>query len=314
MQLPSIVQKKWFLPLGLATMVSLSAPVQAFDSRDLLELQYLNQCNDECDLTNIVFTGYRFDMQSYPLDVSTSNLSGANLTDSVASKGNFSSANLSNANLTRMNLFAANLTNTNLTNANLFDADIVRGILPGANFTNANMTNVDLRDSNVTGANFTNANLTGANLVRVAGFPPNLVPQSLALTRTVALESEQPTFTNFTGANLSDVSALDAQLPNAVFAGARLFGSNFSGADLSGVDFIDADLSEATFLNVNLRGANISSEQLDSLGAFSGTLPDGTVVGGTTTTPEPSGIFALVGLGLLGSKLRSSKRKKEELN
>jgi uncharacterized protein YjbI with pentapeptide repeats len=317
MQLQSIVQKMWLLPLGLATMVSLPAPAQAFDPRDLQELQVLNRCNDGfCDLTDIVFIGYRFDFDQrfFPLDVTGADMRRANLTDSIASKGNFTRANLSNANLTRLNLFGATLNNANFTNANLSNAAMVRVTALRTNFTSANMSGVDLRDSNVTDANFTNANLSGANLVSMTGLPSNLAPQPLALTRTLSLESDQPTFTNFTGANLSNVSALNTQLPNAVFARARLFGSNFSGADLSGVDFIDADLSEATFLDVNLRGANITSEQLNSLGAFSGILPDGTVVGGATTTPEPSIVFALMGVGLLGSKLRSSKGKKEELN
>ena len=72
----------------------------------------------------------------------------------VLKKTNLSSANLSNADLEKATLTSANLESANLSEARL----------SGANLESANLKNANLEDVSISGANFDNADLRNANL------------------------------------------------------------------------------------------------------------------------------------------------------
>jgi len=102
-------------------------------------------------------------------DLSGQDLSNENLADRDLSRVNLSGANLRNANLGDANLVEANLSGANLRDANLSDADLSRANLSGAslvaaNLREANLSNANLTNANLDGANFRDADLTGAPL------------------------------------------------------------------------------------------------------------------------------------------------------
>ncbi|QLE54609.1 pentapeptide repeat-containing protein [Nostoc sp. TCL26-01] len=87
--------------------------------------------------------------QSEQLDLSYTNMRGADLRQ---------------ANLVQANLYQVNLADANLTGANLSDSILSAANLAGANLTGANLSGAILSAANLAGANLTNANLQGANL------------------------------------------------------------------------------------------------------------------------------------------------------
>ncbi len=100
--------------------------------------------------------------------------------------------------------------------------DFVARDLRGANLVEANLTAVDLALFNFSGANLVEANLTGANFY----------------AQNAENKTADFSFSNLSGANLSN-----AKLPFANLNGARLDSVNFSGADLCGAKFSLSNIS-----------------------------------------------------------------------
>lgn len=94
------------------------------------------------------------------LDLSFSNLGGANL----------SNTNLKKANLFGANLARADLSNTNLEGANLFGANLEMADLRGANLRSA-----ELKEANFTITNIKKANFTGDSFGKVKNLTPKQV-------------------------------------------------------------------------------------------------------------------------------------------
>lgn len=93
------------------------------------------------------------------IDLSETDLSGANLTLVDLHEANLVWADLHNASLYHVNLSSAKLRHANLKGAKLRSAN-----LQGTDFLNADLSGADLSWSNLHGANLTGANLTDANL------------------------------------------------------------------------------------------------------------------------------------------------------
>jgi hypothetical protein len=138
------------------------------------------------------------------LDLSFSNLSGAELWDA-----NLSGAKLGGANLSEADLRGANLFRADLGQANLFRADLSEANLEGANLSS--------------GANLAQANLSGANL-------------SGALLMLANLSEADLSEANLSGASFSEANLSEADLSEANLEGARL-----SGADLTGVEYLTVE-------------------------------------------------------------------------
>lgn len=95
----------------------------------------LNQANLE--LTNL-----------YQVNLSQANLCGANLSGAILSAANLCEANLSGANLSGAILSAANLSGANLSGANLQQANLYLANLHGATLSDAILKGANLREAN----------------------------------------------------------------------------------------------------------------------------------------------------------------------
>jgi uncharacterized protein YjbI with pentapeptide repeats len=103
------------------------------------------------------------------LDLSRTNLRGANL----------DGANLDGAYLNRANLNGAYLDGANLNQANLYRANLKGANLGGANLIGANLNGANLIGANLNGANLIGANLIGANLIGANLIAANLIAANL---------------------------------------------------------------------------------------------------------------------------------------
>jgi uncharacterized protein YjbI with pentapeptide repeats len=107
-----------------------------------------------------------------PLDLSYSDMRGANLHQADLEFSNLyhvnlTGANLSGANLSGTILTAANLSGANLSGANLSGAILSAANLCGANLTEANLQNANLYLANLQGCTLNDTILKGANLREV---------------------------------------------------------------------------------------------------------------------------------------------------
>ena len=92
------------------------------------------------------------------------NLSWANLSEADLSKADLYGANLNGANLHRAFLYGANLYGTDLSKADLSEADLRKAGLIGANLSSADLSEADLIGANLSSADLSDANLSRANL------------------------------------------------------------------------------------------------------------------------------------------------------
>ncbi|MDF5718276.1 MAG: pentapeptide repeat-containing protein [Rhizonema sp. NSF051] len=103
------------------------------------------------------------------IDLSSSNLSAANLNQTDFTNANLSHANLDHANLSQTKLSGANLSHATLSFARLSQANLNSANLSSANLicadlSNANMSGVNLKNASLSGSNLKSAYLSGANL------------------------------------------------------------------------------------------------------------------------------------------------------
>ncbi|MFO0150311.1 MAG: pentapeptide repeat-containing protein [Microcystis sp.] len=150
------------------------------------------------------------------LDLSRTNLRGANLIGANLIGANLIGANLEGANLIGANLIGADLIGANLIGANLNGAYLIRADLNGAYLKGAYLKGADLWGAKLWGANLNEANLYGARL---------------------------------NGADLYRAKLKGANLNRANLKGANLNGANLNGADLIGAELIGANLYGAEDLN-----------------------------------------------------------------
>ncbi|MDH6061420.1 pentapeptide repeat-containing protein [Chrysosporum bergii ANA360D] len=97
-------------------------------------------------------------------DIRGANLAGANFPLTNLYQVNLSGANLTGANLSGVILSAANLCGANLAGANLCEAILCAANLAGANLTGANLQRANLYLATLQGASLNDATLDGANL------------------------------------------------------------------------------------------------------------------------------------------------------
>jgi uncharacterized protein YjbI with pentapeptide repeats len=133
-----------------------------------------------------------------------------------------SSANLSSADLSGANLRFADLSNADLSNANLRFADLSNANLRYANLRFANLSDADLSDANLSDADLSDADLSGADLRRADLSDADLSGADLRRA-------------DLSGADLSSANLSSADLSGANLRFADLSNADLSGADLSGV-------------------------------------------------------------------------------
>ncbi|REJ58357.1 MAG: pentapeptide repeat-containing protein [Microcystis wesenbergii TW10] len=171
------------------------------------------------------------------LDLSRTNLRGANL----------NRANLNGANLILANLNGAFLEEANLDGANLDGANLNRANLDGAKLIGANLMGAKLNGANLNGANLIGANLIGAKLIEADLEEANLIGANLVGAFLIEADLEE--------ANLNGAYLNGASLDGAYLRGAFLIGANLNRADLDGAYLRGANLDGANLNRANLRGA-----------------------------------------------------------
>jgi uncharacterized protein YjbI with pentapeptide repeats len=97
-------------------------------------------------------------------DLSHANLSRADLSRTILHGAHIRDTNLISANLSRANLRSADLSHANLSCANLRSADLSSANLSRTDLSHANLSHADLSHSNLSSANFSHANLSSAEL------------------------------------------------------------------------------------------------------------------------------------------------------
>lgn len=176
------------------------------------------------------------------IQLSGSDLTGANLESADLAHVELTGANLTRAWLREANLFAALLSGVNLTDAWLREAKLTDAHLYGANLTAANLTGADLSHTDLGRADFTRANLTHANLTEA----------NLTLAKLINADLDGIDQANFDGVD-------DRTLPGADLTRANLDAADFTGANLTRADLTHAVLDTADFTGANLTDARWSS-------------------------------------------------------
>jgi uncharacterized protein YjbI with pentapeptide repeats len=146
------------------------------------------------------------------LDLSGTNLRGADLNEANLNRANLIGADLNEANLNRANLIGADLNEANLIGAYLNGADLNRADLNGADLNRADLNEANLNRANLIGAYLNGANLNRANLNRAN------------------LDGADLNGANLYGAYLNRANLNRAYLNRAYLNGAYLNGAYLNGA------------------------------------------------------------------------------------
>ncbi len=111
------------------------------ESDGLLDLSHTDMRGANLDQANLELTNL------YQVNLSQANLCGANLSGAILSAANLSGANLTGANLSGAILSAANLSGANLAGANLEQANLYLANLQGATLGDAILKGANLREA-----------------------------------------------------------------------------------------------------------------------------------------------------------------------
>lgn len=217
-------------------------------------------------------------------------LADCDLTEADLTDASFGEANLERARLDRSILKGASFARAKLSRASLrevyapsalfYDADLREASLLGADLSEANLDNADLSDTDLRGADLLrarlrHANLSGADAAHANFYKAVLVGadvEGLCLVgadlRHALLSGLNWINSDFTGADLTDVTFTDASIrgctmPGAVAQRAVLDRSFIIDSDLSGIDLTFASLNRAHVQNVKLAGATMSKAELN---------------------------------------------------
>jgi uncharacterized protein YjbI with pentapeptide repeats len=184
------------------------------------------------------------------LNLSATNLSGADLGQAQLRRANLSRADLMGVDLGNANVIEADFTEAQLSGASLRSADLTLAVLKGADLGGAN-----LNWANLTSVDITEANLSGAELVNA-----NLSLTDLGGGR---FSGAKLRWADLNGAILSGADFSGADLSNANLADAGVRGVNLSEADIHDATLSGADLSATDLSSANLAGADLSRARYD---------------------------------------------------
>jgi len=166
-------------------------------------------------------------------DLSGMNLTGADFSWALLESVNFSGCQLAGCNFQRAVLARANLARADLARANLAEANLGDAVCEHTVFDGANLEGAILRGAKLHGARFVGAVLRRADLTGGASF-------------------EQ---TDWSQADASDVTFVDADLKGLLCRGTNLERSVFVRSDFEGVDFSEAKFARAVFVKPKGAGA-----------------------------------------------------------
>ena len=184
-------------------------------------------------------------------------------------------ATLSQTRLKGANLMEAQLQETNLRQAQLRKADLFKAQLRKADLFKAQLQGASLFDAQLQGANLMGARLQGASLSLAelqGAFLSEAELQGASLSST-DLQGAHLSGAELQGANLREAQLQEADLLEAQLQGANLFkaqlqGANLLEAQLQGANLFKAQLQKADLSEAELQGANLREAQLQGANLF----------------------------------------------
>ena len=153
---------------------------------------------------------------------------------------------LTKTQLSGANLYGANLCGINLSSSILIDAHLNGAVLNDVFLTDAVLNGVVLSDAKLNGAKLMSARLVGATLSKADLNGANLRNAYLqgAFLRNADLRNADLTLSNLNGADLVNTDLRNANLTCVEFGTADLTGAKLMGADLSGAVLSEAKITE----------------------------------------------------------------------
>lgn len=206
------------------------------------------------------------------INLSYTNLSGANFAKSFLTAGNFKNANLSEANFEMADLVGANLLGSNFEKTNFEEADLSHSVLTGGDLSDTNLSSASFMHANLVNCNLSNnhtldGSFWGAKLMHSTATEAwfnNAGLQEADLSHA-KLNKSVLANSNLSGAILSHADLSDADLYGANLMNCKLIQAKLIGADLTNVDLIRADLSGADISKSMIFGVNVWALKKDGL-------------------------------------------------
>jgi len=237
---------------AVLTVISRRAKSCQQDAENRLDLSKSNLCGADLKEANLVavnLTGANL-VAAYlgKAKLGGAYLMGADLQEAYLMEANLKGAYLMEACLVRANLEEAHLGGANLEDANLEEAHLVRANLEEAHLVRANLMEANLEEANLKGANLVRAYLVSAYMQETYLREANL--------RGVDLVTANLEGADLVGANLEKANLVGTNLEKANLEGANLEGANLEGANLEG-----ANLKSANLFGTNLSNAHLQKAQ-----------------------------------------------------
>jgi len=272
----------------------------------------LDRCEDLRNLSATSIESPDIDLRDRNIsgsDFSSANLSESNFTRLDATYTQFVSANLlgiqaTEADFTGTNAGGANFTGSTLTRvagkgsvmsgAQLDNAKLIESDFSGSLFIGASLTKANATDANFSGSDFTSANLSGANLTNT-----DLSGSDLS---NVNLEGSVLKDTDFSGSILKGLDLSKIDLSQVTMNFVDLSGLDLTGLDLSGLSLIGADLSNANLTNASLERSDLLDADLSGAN-ITGLKLAGANLGGVSVKALLDGGADLTGVDLTGADL-----------
>jgi uncharacterized protein YjbI with pentapeptide repeats len=199
--------------------------------------------------------------EDLPLDLSETDLRGADLKDAHLEGGNLWGVHLEKANLRGAHLEGGNLRGAHLEKADAYGAYLNKAMLAEAYLEEACLASARLDRAHLWRAHLEMADLEGAYLER-ARFPEAYLGRA-----------------NFTEAYLKEADFIGAHLQGAMFTSAHLEDANLSGAHLEQASFNDAHLQEANLAEAYLKKTNFARAHLEGVNLWKAHLQGASLVG-----------------------------------
>ena len=234
----------WTVMEILAAFIRENAAIK--DEEEYIHEESLKPATDiQAALTIIGRRDAPKDPENLILDLSHTDIKGADLT-----KADLGSVDFSGANLQGVMFYEAYLAEADFSGANLEEAVFYEAELQGAMFFQANLRSCILTKANLTGAMLYEANLQG-----VTSYDANLTE---AIVYKADLQGAM-----FYEANLTEIILEASNLKGANLIGANLQGANLIGANLQGVLLSVANIQKAVVYEANLEKANLTRANLE---------------------------------------------------
>jgi uncharacterized protein YjbI with pentapeptide repeats/DNA-binding CsgD family transcriptional regulator len=171
-----------------------------------------------------------------------------------------SNSDIRGANLSEANLQGINFKKANLQDVNFYQAYLQRAILKEANLKNASFYNTKLQETDLRKANLQEAWFLGADL------------------QGAFLSATNMQGVNLWDATLKGASLSIANLERASLNGADLSRANLQGANFMGASLLEVDLAESNLQGTKLRGADLTNAKNLELQQIESAYGDSTTI------------------------------------